>query len=109
MSPPVCPSYPGRDTLWTSPPELGGTALALAQHGLQVDAVDISGQGLHLAQQRTIEAGLTPAQIRFIMADLERPWLPQRGYEVILVSFFLYRPLFPLIKERLRSRRLAGL
>jgi protein-L-isoaspartate O-methyltransferase len=76
--------------------------LALAQHGLQVDAVDISGQGVHLAHQRAIEAGLTSAQIRFIVADLERPWLPQRGYEVILVSFFLYRPLFPLIKKHLR-------
>ncbi len=80
----------------------GRHSLALAQHGLQVDAVDISGQGVHVAHQRAIEAGLTPAQIRFIVADLERPWLPQRGYDVILVSFFLYRPLFPLIKERLR-------
>jgi protein-L-isoaspartate O-methyltransferase len=80
----------------------GRHSLALAQHGLQVDAVDISGQGMHLARQRTLEARLTPAQIRFIVADLERPWLPQRGYDVILVSFFLYRPLFPLIKERLR-------
>jgi hypothetical protein len=80
----------------------GRHSLALAQHGLQVDAVDISGQGLRLIQQRTIEAGLTSAQIRFIMADLERPWLPQRGYDVVLGSFFLYRPLFPLIKERLQ-------
>ena len=81
----------------------GRHSLTLACHGLQVDAVDISGQGLRLAQQRAIEAGLTPGkQIRFILADLERPWLPRRNYEVILVSFFLYRPLFPMIKARLR-------
>jgi tellurite methyltransferase len=81
----------------------GRHSLALARHGLQVDAVDISGQGLRLAQQRAIEAGLTPGkQIRFILADLERPWLPRRGYEVILVSFFLYRPLFSLLKALLR-------
>ncbi|MBI1876978.1 MAG: methyltransferase domain-containing protein [Chloroflexi bacterium] len=80
----------------------GRHSLALAQHGLHVDAVDISGQGLHLAQQRAWEAGLTPGAICFILADLERPWLPQRCYDVILVSFFLYRPLFSLIKERLR-------
>lgn len=80
----------------------GRHSLALARHGLQVDAVDIAGQGLHLARQRARAAGLDPWQIRFILADLERPWLPQRGYEVILVSFFLYRPLFPLIKARLR-------
>jgi SAM-dependent methyltransferase len=80
----------------------GRHSLALAQHGLAVDAVDISGQGLHLARQRAAEANLRPGQIHFILADLERPWLPQRNYEVILVSFFLYRPLFPLIKDRLR-------
>lgn len=77
----------------------GRHSLALARHGLQVDAVDISSQGLRLAQQRAIKAGLT---IRFILADLERLWLPRRNYDVILVSFFLYRPLFPLIKTRLQ-------
>jgi 2-polyprenyl-3-methyl-5-hydroxy-6-metoxy-1,4-benzoquinol methylase len=77
----------------------GRHSLALARHGLLVDAVDISCQGLRLAQQRALEAGLA---IRFIVADLERPWLPRRSYDVILVSFFLYRPLFPLIKARLQ-------
>lgn len=80
----------------------GRHSLALARHGLRVDAVDISGRGLHLAQQSARKAGLAPGAIRFILADLERPWLPRRCYDVILVSFFLYRPLFPLIKERLR-------
>ncbi len=81
----------------------GRHTIALAQRGLQVDGVDISTQGLRLARARALAAGLTPGeQIRFIVADIERPWLPHRDYEVILVSFFLYRPLFPLIKERLR-------
>lgn len=81
----------------------GRHSLALAQHGLQVDAVDISAQGLYLAQRRAEQAGLTAGgQIRFILADLERPWLPYRRYDVVLVSFFLYRPLFPLIKACLR-------
>ncbi len=77
----------------------GRHSLALAQHGLQVDAVDISCHGLRLAQQRAKAAGLP---ICFIAADIERPWLPHRQYDLILISFFLYRPLFPLIKERLR-------
>lgn len=78
----------------------GRHSLTLAQHGLQVDAIDISAQGLYLAKQRAQEVG---AAIHFIIADIERPWLPQRDYNVILVSFFLHRPLFPLIKERLYS------
>jgi SAM-dependent methyltransferase len=80
----------------------GRHAIALAQRGLQVDAVDISWQGLLLARQRAFASGRTYGQnINLIVADIERPWLPHRRYEVIIVSFFLHRPLFPLIKERL--------
>ncbi|MCK6629661.1 MAG: methyltransferase domain-containing protein [Anaerolineae bacterium] len=82
---------------------VGRHSIALAQHGLHVDAVDRSRQGLRLAQQRAVEAGLKPGKdLYLIMADLERPWLPRRDYEVILVSFFLCRPLFPMIKAQLR-------
>lgn len=81
----------------------GRHSLALAQHGLYVDAVDMSRQGLSLVKQRAIEAGLKPGKdLCLIVADLERPWLPRREYDVILVSFFLYRPLFPMIKAQLR-------
>ena len=80
----------------------GRHAIALARRGLQVDAVDISWQGLQMARRRASKAGLTAGkQIHFIVADVERPWLPRRGYDVIVVSFFLHRPLFPLIKEQL--------
>jgi 2-polyprenyl-3-methyl-5-hydroxy-6-metoxy-1,4-benzoquinol methylase len=58
----------------------GRHSLALARYGLQVDAVDLSCQGLRLARQRALEAGLA---IRFIVADLERPWLPRRSYYTV--------------------------
>ena len=80
----------------------GRHALLLAQRGLRVDAVDISWQGLQLARQRAGQARIKPDAVQFIVADLELPWLPERAYDVILVSFFLYRPLFPLIKARLK-------
>jgi hypothetical protein len=78
----------------------GRHSLALARRGLRVDVIDISWEGLHLARRRALDAGLSE-RIQFLVADVERPWLPQRRYEVILASFFLYRPLFPLIKDRL--------
>ncbi|MCB0165068.1 MAG: class I SAM-dependent methyltransferase [Anaerolineae bacterium] len=80
----------------------GRHALILAQQGLQVDAVDISWQGLRLARLRAAQAGLWPGSIDFVVADLELAWLPKRGYDVVVVSFFLFRPLLPVIKDRLR-------
>lgn len=77
----------------------GRHSLALARHGLRVDAIDISWQGLQLTRQRALEAQLSLEQIRCIVADIEQTW-PLRGqYDVILVSFFLHRPLFPIVKD----------
>lgn len=77
----------------------GRHSLALARHGLQVDAVDISWQGLQLAHQRASKAQFIPGQIQFIVADIEQTWPLRCQYDVILVSFFLHRPLFPIIKS----------
>jgi SAM-dependent methyltransferase len=79
----------------------GRHAIALARHGLRVDAVDISWEGLRLALNRAAEAGVAD-RVNGIVADVERTWLPHSQYEVILVSYFLYRPLFSLIEQRLR-------
>ncbi len=80
----------------------GRHSIALARHGLRVDAVDISCRGVQLARQFAVESGFAAAQVRFIVADVERLWLPAGQYEVVLVSYFLHRPLFELIKARLR-------
>lgn len=80
----------------------GRHSVALARHGLQVDAVDISVRGVQLARRYATEAGLKSAQIRFVVADVEKLWLPAQQYAVVLVSYFLHRPLFELIKTRLQ-------
>lgn len=79
----------------------GRNTVALARHGLRVDAVDISEQGLALARRRVQAAGLPDGRVQFILADIERPWLPKAQYDVIVVTFFLHRPLFPLLQQRL--------
>jgi SAM-dependent methyltransferase len=79
----------------------GRHSILMAQHGLKVDAVDISREGLRLAHSRSVEAGVA-GHVLNIVADVERGWIPHRQYDVILVSFFLCRPLFSLIKTRLR-------
>lgn len=79
----------------------GRHTLALARHGLRVDAVDISWQGLSMTRDRVALAGLQD-RVQCITADIERGWLPRRSYDVIVTTYFLYRPLFALIKNRLR-------
>jgi len=93
------PQLPARGLALDIAAGAGRHSLALAKHGLQVDAIDISQQGLQLIRRRAVEAQFNPGQLRFIVADIERTW-PIRGqYDVILVSFFLYRPLFSVIKD----------
>ncbi len=81
----------------------GRHALALAQKGLVVDAIDISGVGLALIKQQAQAHRFSQEQIRCIQGDLERNWLPKQTYDVILVSFFLHRPLFQLLPHHLNK------
>jgi len=75
----------------------GRNSLALARHGLVVNAVDISYQGLHLLKRR-MPLGL---DIQPIVLDLERGWLPEVQYQVILNFFYLERAILPVLKTRL--------
>ena len=77
----------------------GRNSVALAAHGLTVDAVDVSWQGLRramsLARQR--DASINP-----VVLDLQRGWLPPRRYDVIVNSYFLLRDLLPAIRAALK-------
>ncbi len=77
----------------------GRNSVAVAAHGLTVDAVDVSWQGLHramsLARQRD-------ARINSVVLDLQRGWLPPRRYDVVVNSFFLLRDLLPAIRAALK-------
>lgn len=77
----------------------GRNSVALAAHGLRVDAVDISWHGLRRARQLAAQRQVT---IQPIVIDLQRGWLPARSYDVIVNSFFLLRELLPAIRRALR-------
>lgn len=83
----------------------GRHSLFLASHGFQVDAVDRDESALaHLLTSAQHHA---PAAVTTRTVDLEQPapYEPNLGkdvYDVILVFFYLHRPLFPAIMGALK-------
>lgn len=77
----------------------GRNSVALAAHGLQVHAVDVSFHGLQKAQQLAARQGV---QLAPAVMDLKRGWLPRQRYDVVVNSYFLLRDLIPVIKDSLK-------
>lgn len=77
----------------------GRHSVALAEHGLRVDAVDISWYGLRKARERAVQYGVT---IRPVVLDMQRGWLPNRQYDVVLNNYFLLRNLIPAIRAAVK-------
>jgi len=78
----------------------GGNAMRLAQQGLQVDAWDISDVAIDaLAQMAASESLEIAAQVR----DVEKNPPEQQRYDVIVVSYFLERSLFPVLIDSLKK------
>jgi tellurite methyltransferase len=77
----------------------GRNSVALAEHGLSVDAVDLAWRGLQRAVALARQRGV---RINPIVLDLSRGWLPRRRYDVVVSTFFLLRDLIPAIKAVLK-------
>lgn len=77
---------------------LGGNALFLAERGLTVEAWDISQVAI-LKLRTWAKARKLPIIARRL--DVREPW-PRLGFDVIVVSHFLERRLFPRIKQALK-------
>ena len=82
----------------------GRHALFLASLGYQVDAVDRNGQALAQLLTSTRERHLTGISSRALDLELpqQEPNLGHHAYDIILVFFYLYRPLFPSLIDALK-------
>jgi dihydroneopterin aldolase len=83
----------------------GRHALFLASQGYQVDAIDHDVQALAQLSSTAHARSLTGVTTQ--MMDLEppppsKPNIGQEAYDVILVFFYLARPLFPYLIDALR-------
>ncbi|WP_226005740.1 class I SAM-dependent methyltransferase [Natrinema salinisoli] len=76
----------------------GRNALFLAEHGYDVDAVDIAEAGLERARDRAAERGV---DVDWTRADLAEFDPGRERYDVITVSFFAALEHLPDLKEAL--------
>lgn len=83
----------------------GRHTLYLAANGFHVDAVDRDEEALtrvaSLAQLRNLP-NITTRLLDFEQSDGQRVDLPREGYDLILVFFYLHRPLIPVLIDALR-------
>jgi SAM-dependent methyltransferase len=63
----------------------GRDALALAESGFAVDAIDVSDAALEIARERAEERDL---EIEFVRADVESHRFPTEAYDVISVAYY---------------------
>jgi SAM-dependent methyltransferase len=74
----------------------GRNALALAQRGHSVTAIDIAGTGLARLRSHARDLGLS---IDAVQADLEEYPLPSRYFDVVVKTFYLQRSLLARLKD----------
>lgn len=78
----------------------GRNAVFLAQHGFDVDAVDISEMGLKKSIKLARERGV---KINPILVDLDQYQIEKGRYDLIANFYFLRRSLIPKIKKGLKK------
>ncbi len=78
----------------------GRNAVFLAEHGFEVEAVDISRTALARAKKAARSRGVS---IRTVAADLDTFSIPREEYDLILDFYFLDRRLIPGIKKGLKK------
>ena len=78
----------------------GRNAVFLAQNGFEVDAVDISREGLKKARELAREKGV---KVNALLVDLDRYQIEEDRYDLIANLYFLKRRLIPKIRKGLKK------
>jgi 2-polyprenyl-3-methyl-5-hydroxy-6-metoxy-1,4-benzoquinol methylase len=82
---------------------LGGNALLLAQHGLETHAWDISPIGIQTLAEQALHSGLF---IQTDIRDIAAKPPETESFDVIIVSYYLERELFPALINALKPNGL---
>jgi tellurite methyltransferase len=77
----------------------GRHAVLLARHGFRTFGVDVKADAVRDALESAAREGLT---VRGWCADLTTYRLPQAAFDVVVVTRYLQRDLFPSLRESVR-------
>ena len=83
----------------------GRNALFFAEHGFVVHAIDRNPEALLMLQSAVRERRLLHMTTEVVDLETERAGealLPSEVYDVVVVFFYLYRPLFPALLQTLK-------
>ena len=78
----------------------GRNAVFLATRGFEVDAVDISEEGLRKVRKSAKEAGV---RVHTILSDLDVYPIERKKYDLMVNVYFLRRSLLPRMKKGLKK------
>jgi tellurite methyltransferase len=82
---------------------LGGNSLFLAERNYQVQAIDISDVAISYLQKQAAQHHLNiEAQVRDL-TDLKQLSLPEGSFDVVVITYYLDRSVFPFIKHILKE------
>jgi tellurite methyltransferase len=79
---------------------LGGNSVFLAQNNYQVTAIDISDVAINFLNQYALKNNL-PIDAR--VGDLAKRALLDQNYDLVVMTYYLDRSLFPAIKDFLKT------
>jgi SAM-dependent methyltransferase len=80
----------------------GRNAVALAEHGYAVDALDQSREGLRIARERARERGVDD-RIEWIQTDVPSHEFPAATYDLVTVSYYRVVDRLPDLRDALRE------
>jgi SAM-dependent methyltransferase len=87
----------------------GRNALFLAKQGCEVDAIDRDADLLAKLASTASQQHLPNLRVKTVDLERttnERPEFPKNSYDLIVVCFYLHRPLFPWLIEALKPNGL---
>ncbi len=83
---------------------LGANSLFLAERGYEVEAFDISDVAIEHVREQALAEGLSVLSQMIDLTDLENIHVSDEAYDLVIITYYLDRSLFPLVKAAIKDQ-----